>query len=110
MTGWLATSRRRVRFRPGRSVSLRVCRQTTVAPGFKNKIRYTPYVSPKSQISHIATNKGNIKRQCSIYNVLSIKDIILNSKQRKDNYDLQVKTLIHRDNCLVDHKPNSSKL
>ena len=35
-----------------------------VAPGFKNKTRYTPYVSPGSQISHIATNKGNIKRQC----------------------------------------------
>ena len=46
-----------------------------VAPGFKNKTRYTPYVSPESQISHIATNKGNIERQCSIYNVLSIKDI-----------------------------------
>ena len=35
-----------------------------VAPGFKNKTRYTPYVSPKSQISHIATNKGNINSQC----------------------------------------------
>ena len=34
-----------------------------VAYGFKNKTRYTPYVSPGSQISHIATNKGNIKRQ-----------------------------------------------
>jgi hypothetical protein len=32
-----------------------------IAPGFKNKTRYTPYVSPGSQISHIATNKGNIK-------------------------------------------------
>jgi hypothetical protein len=32
-----------------------------VAPGFKNKTRYTPYMSPGSQISHIATNKGNIK-------------------------------------------------
>ena len=73
-----------------------------VAPGFKNKIRYTPYVSPESQISHIATNKGNINRQCSIYNVLSIKDITLNSKQRKDNSDHRVKTLIP--------KPNSSKL
>jgi len=65
-----------------------------VAPGFKNKTRYAPYVSLGSQISHIAKNKGNIKRQCSIYNVLSIKDITLNSKQRKDNSDLQVKTLI----------------
>ena len=35
-----------------------------VTPGFKNKNRYTPYVSPGSQITHIATNKGNINRQC----------------------------------------------
>ena len=63
-----------------------------VAPGFKNKTRYTPYVSLGSQISHIATNKGNIKRQCSIYNVLSIKDITLDNKQWQDNSDLQVKT------------------
>ena len=28
-----------------------------VAPGFKDKNRYTPYVSPGSQISHIATSK-----------------------------------------------------
>ena len=66
----------------------------SVAPGFKNKTRYTPYVSPGSQISHIATSKGNIKRQCSIYNILSIKDITLDSKQWKDNFDLQVKTPI----------------
>jgi hypothetical protein len=33
----------------------------SVTPGFKNKTRYTPYVSPGSQISHIATNKGNTK-------------------------------------------------
>jgi len=66
----------------------------TVAPGFKNKTRYTPYVSPGSQISHIATNKDNIKRQCSIYNVLSINDITLDSRQRIDNSDLRVKTLI----------------
>ena len=63
-----------------------------VAPGFKDITRYTPYVSPGSQISHIATNKSNIKRQCSIHNVLSIKDITLDSKQRKDNSDLRVKT------------------
>ena len=69
-----------------------------VASGFKNKTRYTPYVSSGSQISHIATDKGNIERQCSIYNVLSIKDITLDSKQRKDNSDLRVKTPIHRDN------------
>ena len=31
-----------------------------VALGFKKKTRYAPYVSPESQISHIATNKGNI--------------------------------------------------
>ena len=55
-----------------------------VAPDFKNKTRYTPYMSPGSLISHIATNKGNIERQCSICNVLSIKDITLDSKQRKD--------------------------
>ena len=54
-----------------------------VAPGFKNKTRYAPYVSPESQISHIATNKGNIKRQCSTYIVLSIKDITLDSKEQK---------------------------
>ena len=54
-----------------------------VAPGFKNKTRYTPYVSPGSQISHIAINKGNIERQCSKYIILNIKDITLDSKQRK---------------------------
>ena len=41
-----------------------------VARGFKNKTQYTPYVSPESQISHIATNKCNINRQCLIYNIL----------------------------------------
>ena len=41
-----------------------------VAPGFKDKTRYTLYVSPGSQISHIATNKGNIKRQYLLHNVL----------------------------------------
>ena len=56
-----------------------------IAPGFKDKTRYTSYVSPESQISHIATNKGNIERQCLIYNVLSIKNITLDRKQRKDN-------------------------
>ena len=65
-----------------------------VAPGFKNKTRYTPYVSLGSQISHIAINKGNIERQCSKYNVLSKKDITLDNKQRKDNFDLWVKTPI----------------
>ena len=33
-----------------------------VAPGFKDKTRYTPYVRPGNQISLIATNKGNINR------------------------------------------------
>jgi len=66
--------------------------QVSVAPSFKNKTRYIPYVSSGSQISHIATKKGNIKRQRSIYNVLSVKDITLDNKQRKDNSDLQVKT------------------
>ena len=63
----------------------------SVASGFKNKIRYTPYVSTGSQISRIATNKDNIERQCSIYNVFRINDITLDSKQRKDNFDLRVK-------------------
>ena len=66
----------------------------SVANGFKNKTRYTPYVTPESQISHIATNKSNINRQCSIYNVLSINNITLDSKQWKDNSDLRVKTSI----------------
>ena len=49
-------------------------------------------MSPESQISHIATNKDNINGQRLIYNILSIKDITLDSKQRKDNSDLRVKT------------------
>ena len=64
-----------------------------IALDFKDKTRYTPYVSPGSQISHIATNKGNINRQCLKYNILSIKDITLDNKQRKDNSNLWVKTL-----------------
>ena len=72
--------------------NVKISSYQNVAPGFKNKTRYTSYVSPESQISHIATNKGNIKRQCSIYNILSIKNITLDSKQRKDNSDLRVKT------------------
>ena len=65
-----------------------------IAPGFKNKTRYTPYMSLESQISYIATNRGNINRQCLIYNILNIKDITLDNKQQKDNSDLQVKTQI----------------
>ena len=34
-----------------------------VATSFKNKTKYKLYVSPGSQISHIATNKENIKGQ-----------------------------------------------
>jgi hypothetical protein len=33
-----------------------------VAHGFKDKTRYTPYVSSRSQITHMTTNEGNIKR------------------------------------------------
>ena len=66
----------------------------SVASSFKNKTRHTPYVSPRSQISHIATNKANINRQCSIYNVLSVKNITLDGKQQKGNSDLRVKTPI----------------
>ena len=42
-----------------------------VAPGFKNKTRYTPYVSPGSQISHIATNMGP-RPLVIIYSILVI--------------------------------------
>jgi hypothetical protein len=45
----------------GRARSFPVSPRGRVTPGFKNKTRYTPYVSQGSQISHIATNKGNIK-------------------------------------------------
>ena len=69
-----------------------------VAPGFKNKNRYTLYVSLGSQFSHITINKGNINKQCLTYNVLSIKNITLDSKQRKDNSDPRVKLQLHRDN------------
>jgi len=62
--------------------------EMSIAPDFKNKARYTPYLSPKSQISHIATNKGNINRQCLTYNELNIKDITLDSKQWKDTCSL----------------------
>ena len=62
------------------------------APGFKDKTRYTPYVSLESQITHMVTNRGNINRQCLIYNVVSTKNITLDSKRRKDNSDLRVKT------------------
>ena len=41
-----------------------------VAPGFKDKTKYTLYVSPGIQISHIATKKGNIIRQYLLHNIL----------------------------------------
>ena len=75
-------------------VENRLAVTVSAAPVFMNKIRYTPYVSSGSQSSHIDTNKGNINRQCSKYNVLSIKNITLNRKQRKDNSNLRVKTPI----------------
>jgi len=56
------------------------CMNIVVALGFKENPRYTPYVSPGSQISHIAINKDNINTQCLIYNILSIKDITLDNK------------------------------
>jgi len=46
------------------------CFSVFVALGLKNKTRYIPYVSSGSQISHIATNKGNIIRQCLLHSVL----------------------------------------
>ena len=72
------------------------CTDKNVEPDFKNKTRYVPYVSPGSQISHIATNKGNIKRQYLIY--ITNKEDNLRHKQRIDNSDLWVKTPLHRDN------------
>jgi hypothetical protein len=38
-----------------------------VIPNSKDEIRYAPYVSLRGQISHIATKRGNIKRQCINY-------------------------------------------
>jgi hypothetical protein len=39
---------------------------TTVTPSFKDKARYTLYVKLRGQISHIAADKCNIKRQMLI--------------------------------------------
>jgi hypothetical protein len=61
------------------------------APGFKNKTRYTPYVSLENEITHMTTNRGNIIRQCLIYDILSLKGITLDTKKRKDNSVLQAK-------------------
>jgi hypothetical protein len=68
-----------------------------VTLGFKNKTRCTLYVSPGSQISHIATNNGISKDKCLKYNELSIRNITSESKQREGHSDLQVKTPLHRD-------------
>ena len=51
-------------------------------------------MSPGSQISHIATNKSNIKRQCLNTLRINIKIITSEYRQRKDNSDLQVKTSV----------------
>jgi hypothetical protein len=40
------------------SIQCLKCGGRGVIPNFKDKTRYTPYVSFKSKISHIATNKG----------------------------------------------------
>jgi len=40
------------------AASMVTWRRCGVIPDFKDKTRYTPYVSLRSQISHIATNKG----------------------------------------------------
>jgi hypothetical protein len=44
------------------NISTRQCKHQNswnfVVPGFKNKTRYTPYVSLESQITYMATNKG----------------------------------------------------
>ena len=68
------------RFRPSASMGVAAA-NGHVAPGYKNKIRYTLYISTESQILHIATNKSNINKQYSIYNVLSINNITLDRKQ-----------------------------
>ena len=68
-----------------------------VALGFNNKIRYILYVSSGSQILYNKAIKVISKDKCSIYNVLSMKGIILDSKQWKDNSDLRVKTPIPQE-------------
>ena len=37
------------------------CLEEPVAPGFKDKAGYTPYMSLENQITYMATNRGNIK-------------------------------------------------
>ena len=65
---------------------------SVVAPGFKDKTRYTLYVSLGSQISHIAINKGNIKRQYLLHNVLVKRKVPSEYRQRKVDSDLLAKT------------------
>jgi len=53
-----------------------------VIPDFKDKTIYAPYVSFRSQILHIATNKGYQKTMHKLYNIHNIKEITFKSKQR----------------------------
>ena len=39
-----------------------VCGYARVAPGFKDKTRYTPYVCPGIQFTHIVINEGVISK------------------------------------------------
>ena len=51
-----------------------------VAPGFKDKIRYIPYVCPGIQFTHIATNEGVISKTMPLLHsaiVFVTKDIVL---------------------------------
>ena len=94
---------------------MRMCRRCSigsVAPSFKNKTKYTPYVSPGSQITRMATNRGNIYRKYLIYNVLNTKNIILDSRQRKDTPSFRRKLQIHRttDWLISLTPPDSSNL
>ena len=51
-----------------------------VAPGFKDKTRYTPYVCLGIQFTHIVTNKGAISKTMPLLHsaiVFVTKDIVL---------------------------------
>ena len=61
-----------------------------VTPSFKDKAECTPYVSPGSQISHIATNEGAVSIHNAYYIAYLAKEITLESNQRIDNSDLRV--------------------
>ena len=64
---------------------------TTWLNGLKSVKARRKVQHPGSQISHITTNRGNINRQCLIYNELNIKNTTLENKQRNVNSDLQAK-------------------